>query len=279
MKSLMNKTPIDLILRGDDADVTAPDRQFAIALARGMAILRAFTADESVLGNREISVKTGLPRSTVSRLAYTLTLLGYLSHVDGLQKYRLGAGVLSLGYPLLGSMTIRQLARPIMERLARDTGCTVNLGMLDRTSVVFIETCRVDRGNIYRPDIGSTRPLLMTSVGRALLLACEPSVRTAILNRIKLENHENHAHMMRLWETDARAFSARRFCYATGDWRKEIHGIAAPVLRPAREEKIALNCTLTFNDTSTSKDVLVRKVAPLMLTAIREIEIVSGVGG
>ena len=34
-----------------------------------------------MLGNREISDRTRLPKATVSRLTYTLTLLGYLSRV------------------------------------------------------------------------------------------------------------------------------------------------------------------------------------------------------
>ena len=79
----------------------------------------------------------------------------------------LGSGVLSLGHPLLASMPVRQAARPLMEQLARNTGCTVNLGMRDRGNVVYIETVRADMGNAHLPDIGSTRPLLATAIGRA----------------------------------------------------------------------------------------------------------------
>src|SRR5687767_14192389 len=107
------------------------DRQFSMNLARGLEVLRAFTATEPMLGNREIADRTGLPKPTVSRLTYTLTLLGYLARDPGLQKYRLGSGVLSLSHPLLASLHIRQVARPLMEQLARNTGCTVNLGMRD----------------------------------------------------------------------------------------------------------------------------------------------------
>lgn len=108
----------------DPHDLSA-DRQFSMNLARGMEVLRAFTASTPLLGNREISDRTGLPKPTVSRLTYTLTLLGYLSRDAQLQKYRLGPGVLSLGHPLLASMPVRQLAKPLMESLARTTGCTV----------------------------------------------------------------------------------------------------------------------------------------------------------
>lgn len=250
------------------------DRQFATTLARGMAVMRAFTADEPVLGNREICDRTGLAKATVSRLTYTLCMLGYLSHVSGLQKYRLGPGVLSLGYPFLASLTVRQIIRPIMERLAQETGCTVNLGMLDRTRVVFVETCRLDEDNVYRPDIGSTRPVLATSVGRALLLSHEPKEREAILNRLKLEDSVEFKRLLPVWRTDLKEFLRKGYCHSRGDWKQEIHGIATPIRRPSREEHIALNCTLT--GTQAGRDRLAKDVAPLLLRAVQDIEHTTG---
>lgn len=114
-----------------DAEELATDRQFATNLARGLEVLRAFMPSDPMLGNKEICDRTRLPKATVSRLTYTLNLLGYLTRVDKYQKYRLGPGVLSLGYPLLASLQVRQIARPYMEKIARDTGCSVNLGMRD----------------------------------------------------------------------------------------------------------------------------------------------------
>jgi DNA-binding IclR family transcriptional regulator len=252
----------------------AGDRQFAITLARGMAVLRAFTADQPVLGNREICERTGFAKATVSRLTYTLTLLGYLSHMSGLQKYRLGPGVLSLGYPFLASLTVRQIIRPVMDRLAQETGCTINLGMLDRTRVVFVETCRSDESNIYRPDIGSTRPVLSTSVGRALLLGSGSKEREALLNRIKLEDGVEFKRLLPLWNEEVKEFQRRGYCYSRGDWKKEIHGIAAPIRRPAREERIALNCT--FTGAQASKERLAKAIAPRLLRAVHEIEHAAG---
>ncbi len=49
----------------------------------------------------------GCRRATVSRLTYTLCLLGFLSRVPGTQKYRLGSGVLALACPMLAALPIR----------------------------------------------------------------------------------------------------------------------------------------------------------------------------
>ncbi len=266
--------PIALPGLVDPHDLTS-DRQFSMNLARGMEVLRAFTLRDPVLGNREISDRTGLPKPTVSRLTYTLTLLGYLSRVEGLQKYRLGSGVLSLGYPLLANMRVRQLARPFMEQVSRETGCTVNLGMRDRTNVVYIDTCRVDQGNVHQPDIGSTRPLLSTAIGRALILACKPAERTAILNRAKVEDPARFAVDKPLWEADAKAFASQGFCHSRGDWRREVHAVAVPIRQPAHEEVAALNCTMSAH--RLGPDTLAREVAPRLLDAVRLIETACGV--
>ncbi|MBC5763992.1 IclR family transcriptional regulator [Ramlibacter sp. GTP1] len=252
----------------------ADDRQFSMNLARGLEVLRAFTATEPMLGNREIADRTGLPKPTVSRLTYTLTLLGYLTRDPGLQKYRLGSGVLSLGHPLLASMPVRQVARPLMEQLARRTGCTVNLGMRDRADMVYVDTVRADALNQHLPDIGSTRPLLATSMGRALILACPPAERTAILNYLKVHDRELYDTHRPAWEADQKLYAQHGFCHSRGDWRKDVHAVAVPVRLPQREQPVAMNCTLAAY--RMPKDKLTREVAPLLLDTVRQLEAAQG---
>ena len=52
------------------------DRLFVTALARGLEILAAFRADDANLSNQQLAQRTQLPKSTVSRLCYTLIKLG-----------------------------------------------------------------------------------------------------------------------------------------------------------------------------------------------------------
>jgi DNA-binding IclR family transcriptional regulator len=120
--------------RGESA--AAGDRKFVTALARGLEILRAFTPTEGLLGNGELVERTGLPKPTVSRLTYTLTKLGYLRHNMRLGKYQLGSAVLSIGYPLLASMNVRQVARPLMKELADYCNGSVSMGVRDRLNMV-----------------------------------------------------------------------------------------------------------------------------------------------
>src|SRR5258707_2485990 len=153
------------------------DRQFATTLARGLEVLRCFIPTEPMLGNKEISVRTGLPKPTVSRLTYTLTKLGYLRHNMRLGKYQLGSAVLSIGYPLLASMSIRQIARPVMKELSAYTSGSVNMGIRDRLNMVYVESCRSGNGITTLPDIGTSVPISHSVIGRAFLAACTPPER------------------------------------------------------------------------------------------------------
>src|ERR1700758_1521729 len=107
------------------------ERKFVVALARGLDLLRAFRPGETLLGNRDFVERTGLPKATVNRLAYTLTTLGYLRFDEPAGKYALDTGVLSLGFTLLAGSDTLELARPHMRSLAREIGAAASLGGRD----------------------------------------------------------------------------------------------------------------------------------------------------
>src|ERR1700745_4094084 len=107
--------PAPVPAQSPDSPQSAPsiaECKFAVPLARGLGLRRAFRPGETLLGNRDFVERTGLPKATVNRLAYTLTVLGYLRLDETLGKYALDAGVLSLGFALLSGTDTLELARP-----------------------------------------------------------------------------------------------------------------------------------------------------------------------
>ncbi len=111
---------------------TATDRNFVVALSRGLDVLRAFQPSDGLLGNQEIAARTNLPKPTVSRLTYTLTKLGYLTPVPRFEKYQLAPAAMALGYAALANLGVRHLSEPFREELMRATGGAVAIGGRDR---------------------------------------------------------------------------------------------------------------------------------------------------
>lgn len=246
------------------------DRQFSISLSRGLQLLRAFGPGDAVLGNRELCERTGLPKATVSRLAYTLMMLGYLSRSAD-NRYTLGSGVLSLGYPMLAGMRIRQIARPWLERLARESGCTVNLGMRDRLNAVYVDTCRADSGNAWRPDIGSVLPLLTTAMGCALLAGSPAAEREAVLNRLRIQDPDRFRMERATWERERDAFPRVGHCTSMGEWRADVHAVAVPLRQQVQPATMAINCTRSFLAGQAGR--FVQDVAAALKDTARRIEL------
>src|SRR5690554_7721401 len=80
----------------DTPSRNSPD--FVEALSRGLSVLRCFTPGVRSLGNLVIAERTGLPRSTVSRIVCTLLTLCYLRYDSVSGRYSPGYAVLELGF-------------------------------------------------------------------------------------------------------------------------------------------------------------------------------------
>src|SRR5580693_5678457 len=96
------------------------------SLERGLAILGSFTPDRPALGISELSQRLGLTRSTTHRYVATLARLGFLD----------------LGFAVLGSLELREIAAPHLQRLTAATGHTSNLAIRDEADVILIDRIR-----------------------------------------------------------------------------------------------------------------------------------------
>jgi len=221
------------------AAANGQDPAFATTLARGLGMLEAFGTGEEKLGNSELAERTGLSRPTVTRLAQTLTELGYLQREGG--KYRPGVRVLSIAHPLLAGLRVRQLARPLMTELATQLHSAVSLGTIDGLDAIYVETSRSADPHPLSPDIGSSTPLAQTAIGRALLSMLDASDLRALGERLKDERPEEWRAWWKKSLAGVEECRTRGFCISKGDFRGEVHGIATPLMRTRSGRILSLN--------------------------------------
>lgn len=224
----------------------AGDKQFATTLARGLEILRCFTPDGTTLGNKDLAERTGLAKPTVSRLTYTLSHLGYLKADHVSAKYRLGPAVLAIGYPLLASMAMRQIARPAMKALADHAGGSVSMGVRDRLNIVYVETSRGGDSTLtlQQSEIGRSHPIAATAIGRAYLAACAPPERDAIINEIRVYTPEIWERHRDKVQQSLGEYERYGFCTSWGDLRREFYAVGVPLRPFGGDEIVAFNCVL-----------------------------------
>ncbi|GAB7534498.1 IclR family transcriptional regulator [Burkholderia sp. 22PA0106] len=243
-------------------DPALDERKFVTALARGLDLLRAFRPGETMLGNRDFVERTGLPKATVNRLAYTLSVLGYLRFDEALGKYALDAGVLSLGYALLSGASALDVARPHMQALAREIGAAVSLGCRDGLDMIYLETIRSETALTLGLAAGSRLSMLTSSMGRAYLAVQPADACAALLAELKRGVVPARAGASRVAAAERALadFASDGCCYSFRDWHDDVNAAAVPYREPREGRWLILSCSGPAS--SMGEEVFRKRIGP-----------------
>lgn len=243
---------------------TASDRKFVGALGRGLDVLRCFSPRDRWLANQEIAARTGLARPTVSRLAYTLTQLGFLRYSESLRQYGLGSASVSLGYSALSQIDIRRAARPLLHALSQHTNASVHLAINDGLHMQVIDTYW--HSAVFVIDIGSRVPVVTTSLGRAYVCALPEAERTSILEQIRSRRPAEWPLARKRFEEALRDHAQHGFCLGLGDWRRDVNAVAAPFDPGDGTQPVVVGCSgAAFQ---LGADLLRRDIGPRLLALV-----------
>lgn len=217
------------------------DPRFNNALARGLAILRAFQVDRRLLGNRELAEISGLARPTVSRLTHTLTQLGYLRYREDVSQYELAAGVVGLAYPYLANQPVPPIARPLMLDLALQTGTNVGLGVQEDLSVLYLEYAlgEVNPSRLHRA--GFRVPLVRTAMGRACIAGMRPQARENLFGHLKSFYKREWPQLRAQLDAAVSQVQIDGYCVAAGTFNATTHSVAVPFVTGNDETILAFN--------------------------------------
>jgi IclR family KDG regulon transcriptional repressor len=144
------------------------------SVANSIRLLTSFSGNENELGITTLATRLRLAKSTVHRLAATLTSAGFLEQNAETGKYRLGVALFELGALVRRRMHVANEARPKLRELLEKTGETVQLGIVDHYSVLYVYEMESPRAIRMAAAVGGRAPLHCTAVGK-VLLAFQPA--------------------------------------------------------------------------------------------------------
>ncbi len=161
--------------------IASEDRGDASMISRVASILAAFTPADDALGPSELGRRTGLAKSTASRIATGLAEQNLLERSGS--GFRLGLRLFELGESAARPRDLRRVALASMADLRNAVGLTVHLAVLEHFEVVYLEIL-VGRSTPRLPSrVGGRMPAYATGVGKALLAAADPAVVDELVAR------------------------------------------------------------------------------------------------
>lgn len=106
------------------------DALFIRSIARSYRVLEAFSTDRPKLTLTELTRATGMSKSTVQRLVYTLEKEGYLLKDINDKSYKLSMKFFQLGSIALKDSQAVDVAKPYLRRLRDQTGESAYLNII-----------------------------------------------------------------------------------------------------------------------------------------------------
>lgn len=170
----------------DAEEPTMEDKKYhqINSLEKGMKIL------ESIIEHGELTVTgaaniLGINRASSHRFISTLRDLGYVRKNQH-NNYEATFKVLEYGMKQADHFEIRRVAKPLMRELAAAFEETVNLGILDRNRITYLD--KVESRELLRMDtgVGTTCQAYVSALGKAILAFLPEAEQNAYLERMDL---------------------------------------------------------------------------------------------
>src|SRR5581483_6320749 len=198
-------------------------------LAKGLAIIEAFSPHRTRMTVSEAAQSSGTSRASARRCLLTLTELGYLEF-DG-KFFRPQPRLLALSAAYSGTRSLPQIAQPFLTAARNELHESISLAVLDRDAALFVARAEAERLVTTGISIGTRIDLYCSATGRVLLSGWDDRRLAAYLDRIKIEARSRYTLVRKaaLREAVQRATAAG---YATTDQELEIglRSIAVPVV-------------------------------------------------
>jgi len=210
--------------------MTGANHQVSVS-RRIIALLRLFADGKEALSIQEISADLDIAPSTVHRLLAGLVEENIIERASK-RRYCVGREFSRIGALAARKMSVRRLARPMLQQLLTSTGETVIFGMLLTRPYELMIADKLDSVHTLRYNVvlNVRRPLLWGALGRATLAWLDPEDVQAILARSS--NAPGSGDPPPPWSTlQASLVQIRRagYAFSRGQMIPGAVGLAAPV--------------------------------------------------
>jgi DNA-binding IclR family transcriptional regulator len=136
---------------------------------RAVRLLKIFTSERPEMSLAEISHASGLNKTTTHRLLRALQSEALIERNAATSGYSLGPGLMALGVQALSSSDLRRRVRPVLRKLAQETGETATLEVPVENSMLILDEVAGRHVLGTAGNVGTRWPIHATSTGKVWL--------------------------------------------------------------------------------------------------------------
>lgn len=201
------------------------------AVDRALDVLLCFTAQTPALNMTQISEQIGIHKSTVHRLLATLERRDFVRRDPETGIYRLGYRLLQMAYLSQEEIGVRQIALPFMRKLNEKYRETIDLAILDKDEVLFLDVIQSPQRVKLASSMGQRLPAFSTASGKAILAWIPESEALRILQSTNTSFRPNVVPTSEAFLEDLRATRQRGYAVDCEGLETGIHAVGVPLFR------------------------------------------------
>lgn len=221
-------------------------------LAKGLAVLGAFSERKPAMTLSEAALATGVSRATARRILLTLSELGFV--VQEGRHFALTPNILKLGFAYLSTQSWIDQAVPLMKDLSERIHESSSVSILQESDVVYVARVPASRLMSVAITVGSRLPAFHTSMGRAQLgfLDRDEIWRRLMKMRITPYTQSTITDPQALFER-IREDRAQGFSIVDEELERGLRSIAVPIVDRRGHAIAALNLSANAQRTTRNE--------------------------
>lgn len=232
------------------------NKLFNQSVWRAIKILEFLAIADGPVELKNISQIVGLNKSTAYRFLAALMEEGYVQQNSLNGKYSLGSKVTWLAAHYLDKIEVRSIAVPLLRELARSTGETIHMAILDRDEVSYIE--KIDGHPTVRmaSRVGTRSAAHCTALGKVLLSYQPEEEWKRYVTEVGLQPRTPHTIIdPDLFYEELRRVRSQGYAFDNQEAEDGIRCVAAPIYDAGNNVIAAVSIsgwTLTMTTERTS---------------------------
>jgi len=156
-------------------------RYTAPALEKGLDILELLASVSEALTHSEIANRLGRTLTEVFRMLVCLEQRGYISRTGADERYQLTLKLFEIAHHHYPLQQLIRHARPLVHRVASNTGQSCHLAMLNHSEVVVVAQSDAPGNMGFSVRLGANIDILNTASGHVILAFQSDEVRARAL--------------------------------------------------------------------------------------------------
>ncbi|MGE0545148.1 MAG: IclR family transcriptional regulator [Dehalococcoidia bacterium] len=246
-------------------------------LERTLGILEVLCRNPNGAPLREIAENLGIPPSGAHRLLQDLIRLGYVRQAREQADYVLTTKLVSLGLSFLSASGIVDVAQPVLDALAQDSGELIRLAVVDGDHLTWVAKSQGARiGLRYDPDMGAHAHLASSASGHAWLMTMSDEKALELVAKQGFGTAEEHGPNAPLMTTQLlkylKAARNRGYSVAIETFARGMTGMAAPVQAAGGA---AIGVISIYGPTVRMTEERISQLGPRLLAGAKELATTS----